>query len=192
MTNLDGLETATQDLSMVSAYNTINGNKGSSTGNITGVYDLNGGIWERVSGYILNGDSSLTNDGTNSYIGASGYLIGATNIVNPNGYQSLSTRTYTVYPYDVSDDNYINNYNTYKELLSNIFGYGDAILETSKGTNQTESWNSDYSYFVNTSGPFLGRGGYYGNEFYSGIFAFWCTAGSSFYLDGFRTTLIAE
>ena len=151
----DGPESSTQDLSNVSSYNTTNGMKASTTGNITGVYDLSGSLWERVSGYIANGNNQLTNTGISN--GSSGGLIGATSTVNPNGYLTLSTRDYTVYPYSSLSDSYSNNYKTYKGLQTSTYGYGDAILETSSSYSSNSSWNDDYSSFVRTSNPFFLR-----------------------------------
>ena len=44
-------------------YNTANGVLASTTGNVTGIYDMNGGAWERVAGYLDNGNKSLDNYG---------------------------------------------------------------------------------------------------------------------------------
>ena len=45
------------------AYDTTNGVKASSTGNTTGVYDMNGGSWERVAAYLDNGNGKLNEYG---------------------------------------------------------------------------------------------------------------------------------
>ena len=140
------------------AYNTTNGMKASTTRNITGVYDLSGGLYEKSAGYILNGSDYLYKDGTSGSGYSSGNLMGATSKANPNGYQTLSTRYYTVYPYDSSSDSSLNNYNTYKGLLTSTYGYGDAILETSSSGSDSNSWNNDYSYFMTSSDPFFNRG----------------------------------
>ncbi len=39
-------------------YNTQNGMLASTTGNATGIYDMNGGSWERVAGYLDNGNET--------------------------------------------------------------------------------------------------------------------------------------
>lgn len=44
-------------------YDTENGVLASTTGNITGIYDMNGGAWERVGGYLDNGNENLNNYG---------------------------------------------------------------------------------------------------------------------------------
>ena len=188
----DGSESSTTSLSNVSTYNTTNGYKGNTTGNVTGIYDLSGGLWDRVSGYILNGHANLTGNGTNSTYGSSGTLMGATSTANANGYQTLSTRTYTVYPYDSSNDSGTNNYNVYKGLLSSTYGYADAILELSSGESTMSSWNSDYSQFVGTEVPFFLRGGNYHASSGAGSFAFIVTVGDAFYDVGFRVVLVAE
>ena len=45
------------------AYNTKNGNLASTTGNETGVYDMNGGAWERVATYLDNKNGNLSANG---------------------------------------------------------------------------------------------------------------------------------
>ena len=44
-------------------YSTTNGILASTTGNTTGVYDMNGGAWEYVAAYIDNGNSNLNAGG---------------------------------------------------------------------------------------------------------------------------------
>ncbi len=45
------------------AYNTTNGKLASTTGNETGIYDMNGGAWERVAAYLDNKNGSLSEYG---------------------------------------------------------------------------------------------------------------------------------
>ena len=151
----DVLAEKTTDLNNVSAYNTENGMKSSTTGNVTGIYDLSGGTWERVASYILNGNNNINDMGN---IGSSGGLMGTTSEAKPNGYLTLSRRECTVYPYSGSSDNNSNNYNTYKGLLTGTYGYGDAILETSSQSGSNYAWNLDYSHFAHTNTPFFIRG----------------------------------
>ena len=44
-------------------YNTETGVLASTTGDTTGVYDMNGGAWERVAAYLDNGNGNLNNCG---------------------------------------------------------------------------------------------------------------------------------
>ena len=189
----DESETVNQTIDSMSAYDTINGYKGNTTGNITGVYDLSGGVWERTSAYISNGNSQLISDGNNSTYGSSGYLLGAINTEYPNGYQTLSKRDYTVYSYNSENDDSILNYTINKELLSNTYGYGDSILETSLEGSGTTSWNSQCSYFAFSIYPFFNYGGI-SNESSdgTGLFAFYNTDGRAYHFNGFRAVLINE
>ena len=155
------------------------GVKGSSTANITGVYDLNGCVWERTAAYISNGTGNLSTYGS-SY---------AVTSANTNGYKTLSTKYATVYPYNSSDTN-ANNYNTYKGLKSSTYGYGDAVLETSTSGVNSTSWNGDYSDFPNTSSPFFIRGGYFSGTTIAGAFAFGNAGGNPIYVNGFRAVLV--
>ena len=49
------------------AYDKELGKLASTTGNATGVYDMSGGAWERVAGYLDNGDSNLSSNGGNYF-----------------------------------------------------------------------------------------------------------------------------
>ena len=163
------------------AYNTAIGVKGSSTANITGIYDLNGCVWERTTAYISNGNASLSSYGK-SY---------ANTTANANGYQTLSTKWATVYPYNSSDSN-TNNYNSYSGKKSTTYGFGDAVLETSTTGSESTSWNGDYSSFPYTYRPFLLRSGDYSHSSRAGSFAFDFVNGDPRYTHGFRSVLVAQ
>ena len=164
------------------AYNTTVGVKGSSTANITGIYDLNGCIWEYMPSYISNGISNLSIYGS-SY---------ANTTTNANGYQTLSTKWATVYPYNSSSDSYTNNYSVYSGKKSTTYGFGDAVLETSTTDSGSPSWNGDCSDFPGPSSPFFGRGGCYGDTSLTGLFAFDDTIGGPYYDAGFRSVLVIK
>ncbi len=164
------------------AYNTTVGVKGSSTANVTGIYDLNGCIWERTAAYISNGNASLSSYGQ-SY---------ANTTANANGYQTLSTKWATVYPYNSSSDGNTNNYSVYSGKKSTIYGFGDAVLETSTTGSGSTSWNGDYSYFPYTSVPFFKRGGFSYDTSNAGLFAFYFGHGDPAFYDGFRSVLVIK
>ena len=164
------------------AYNTSIGVKGSSTANITGIYDLNGCVWERTAAYITNGSVYLSSYGQ-SY---------ANTTANANGYQTLSTKWATVYPYNSSSDGNTNNYSVYSGKKSTIYGFGDAVLETSATGSGSTSWNGDYSYFPDTSYPFFKRGGCYNDSSGAGLFAFNDHVGGPYCYYGFRSVLVAQ
>ena len=160
------------------AENAALGVSASSTNNMSGVFDLNGCVWERVAGCITNGNSNL------SY--GSSF---ANTTANPEGYKNLSTKYATVYPYNSTSDTYANNWTEYNNLKTATYGYGDAILETSTGGNDSTSWNDDYSAFAYLIAPFFVRGGYYGSGSGAGEFAFGYTDGFPYYDSGFRACL---
>ena len=154
----------------------------SSTNNMSGIFDLNGCAWERTTAYISNGNANINKFGK----------IYASAITNVNGYQTLSTKYVTVYPYNNSSDDKENNYNIYLEKKSTKYGFGDAILETStKGTGST-GWNSDYSQYAYYNEPFFERGGSYGSDPVSGTFTFTHIIGEAGSSSSFRSVLIAK
>lgn len=81
------------------------------------------------------------------------------------------------------------NTNNYNDALNKV-RIGEAIWETSSaGNTSNSSWYGDYSYFSNTSYPFVSRGGYYNNGSYAGAFAFYSSGGYAYYNSGFRAVL---
>ena len=137
----------------------------STTGTVHGVYDMSGGAWEYVAGYVNNGDSNLTSYGSS--------------LVNGDA------KTKNVYN-KASSDNNTNNYN------ANSGKYGDAVYETSaNGNSSSSSWYGDYSNFPDTSTPFFLRGGTYVNGTIAGVFYFGNNYGDSYSDNSFRPVLVA-
>ena len=155
-------------------YTSAQGVLASSTGNIYGIYDLNGGAWERTAAYIAN-----------SYAKSNGYGVSFTCDKDGN-LITESTKYATVYPYNSSSDTAANNYTAYKNAG---YGYGDAILETSSSGTGSNSWNQDYSYFPYASSPFFARGGYYDGGSSAGVFYFYIHDGSALSSNSFRVVL---
>ena len=146
-------------------YTSTQGVKASTTGTVYGVYDMSGGAWEYVAGYVNNGDSNLTSYGSS--------------LVNGDA------KTKNVYSKGSSDSR-DNNYS------ANSGKYGDAVYETSaNGNSSSSSWYGDYSYFPYAGNPFFLRGGYYNNGTNAGVFSFDCSYGDSNSNDSFRPVLVA-
>ena len=81
------------------------------------------------------------------------------------------------------------NTNNYNDALNKV-RIGEAIWETSSaGNTSNSSWYGDYSYFSNTSSPFMARGGHcdYGSS--AGAFAFYHSLGGANNYNGFRAVL---
>ena len=146
-------------------YTSTQGVKASTTGTVYGVYDMSGGAWEYVAGYVNNGNSSLTSYGSS--------------LVNGDA------KTKNVYS-KASSDNNTNNYN------ANSGKYGDAVYETSaNGNTGNGSWYGDYSNFPNAGFPFFIRGGNCNNGTNAGVFYFNDYDGNSYSTYSFRPVLVA-
>ena len=176
--NNKNLNNSEKNIYAVTGYSekTPNGVSASTTNNKTGVFDLSGCVWERVSAYITNGDTSLTTYG--------------------KSYATLKTSTKyaTIYPYNEVDDSNTNNYLEYKNAK---YGYGDAVLETSTSETSTSeqeqltnAWENNYSNYPYTHGTFFVRGGDCSNIGKAGIFAFTDATGNPQQVNGFRAILI--
>ncbi len=144
----------------------------SSTDNIYGIYDLSGGVWDRVASYINNENDNIAEYGASMQVGS-------------------STKYVTVYQKGTTDDR-VPNYVANKEF------YGDAVSETS-GINESKqdyyynngaSWFGDWSDVPFNDTPFFARGGRTTSTSYAGSFAFSSAYGYLDFLIGFRAVLV--
>ena len=150
----------------------------STTGNVYGVYDMNGGAQESVASYVNNGNSNLTTYGQS--------LITAGTSDN-----NEEKRTVQVYEASNGGDNSTSDSQSSNYELSGEKMFGDATYETSTSYNSsTGSWQSVFAHFPDTSRPFFLRGGgYYGS--YSGVFFFYYDFGGAYATEyAFRLVLV--
>ena len=142
--------------------NKYNGTKGvlaSTTGNITGVYDMSGGAWEYTMGNISSASSMYT-----LYPSSSGFA---------SSWYTTSTAKYiTTYAYG----------KTYADQIAYMKGkLGDATGEVVLSTGGTGGWYSDYANFPyfdgSSSYPWFTRGGLYYHSSGSGVFNFYRMSG---------------
>ncbi len=170
---------------------TITTNKAqSTTGNESGVYDISGGVWERVAGYITNGHENLKTYGSTTV----SFPLVATFTKDTEGYKTLSTKYSTVYPVGTSDTRE-DNRTAYSNASTSEpnYGYGDAILETSTGYEDSTGWFGDCSKTGHTAAPFFARGGDCGSlADITGAFSFDSSGGKSSYIYGFRVVLMCD
>ena len=71
--------------------------------------------------------------------------------------------------------------------------FGDAVWETSSndaGASWNLSWNSDASFFPDTSSAFFMRGGSFINGSFCGLFAFYATGGGVTESRSFRPVIV--
>ena len=162
------------------AYNTTNGQKASTTGNIYGIYDMSGGVTEYTAGYLNSNLGNLTTYGLS--------LLGETN--TRTGADGTSTKYVSVYKYNEAlSDSSADNYNE----STNKARKGEAIWETSTSGSGTTSWFGDFSSFVNGGTPFLLRGGHYENSgTTAGLFYFISVTGDAVSYHGFRAVCVSK
>jgi len=155
--------------------NPINGSA-STTGNITGIYDMSGGAWEYVMGVMLDeagnpvsGRNSTNHSGFNGTLTCptcDGDTSGKTNITD--GYEWPEAKYYDTYIYENSSAHYE------RRILGDATGevgpFGTVTyLTQSRGIS---SWYSNVSWFVFSGSPWFERGGYQSSGLDSGVFAF--------------------
>lgn len=156
----------TNNLNSSKSWVTVDGAKASSTGNITGIYDMSGGLIEMTSGYISNSQSSSSTN-------ASAFSK-----------MNISTKYATKYPYNLTNDTSSANYTENTEI------YGDAIREVSTAGTGATSWGEDTSIYAQIANFIFARGGSYLQGAMAGISAFQADDGAPAYNKGFRAVLI--
>ena len=130
------------------------GGNASTTGNLTGVYDMSGGAWEHTMGVLSDSNGNPRSGNSTSYnSGFNGIIYDNGNNTEKTDGISFPTAKY----YDL--------YTTTDKLTAcgGSICYGHALSETS-------SWYGDYAYFVSASSPWFKRGGLYVNGAYAGAF----------------------
>ncbi len=144
-------------------YNTEGGIKASTTGNVYGIYDMAGGVWEYVAGYLSQ--VPVADD--------SPYSV----LANANlKYKDVYTGT---------SNNGEENYN------ENSGKYGDAVYETSvSGGDIPSSWDNVGSWFPYSINPIFTRGNHAVGGNKSGIFAFARGNGIGANSFGFRPSVV--
>jgi len=182
------------DASVTKAYNTSTGYLASTTGNITGVYDMSGGAWEYVMGIMvdkngkpMSGRNSKYNSGFNGTFGCptcdsdnSGLTELTTGIAFPS-----DTRYYDQYAYAENDETYN------RRILGDATGEMGPFATATYGSQnrQIGSWYADEAWFVAYWNPWFGRGGAFTHGTESGVFAFGNADGHTAPWGSFRVVL---
>ncbi len=148
----------------------------STTGNITGIYDMSGGAWEYVMGVMvdeegnpMSGRNSLYNSGFNGTLGCptcDGDSSGLTLLTG--GYDFPDKKYYDTYGYTTVDGQF------QRRILGDATGemgpFANATYLTL--TSQISSWYAVQAYFVYSSEPWFLRGGNHTDGLYASMFAF--------------------
>ena len=82
---------------------------------------------------------------------------------------------------------YIDVYDSYSSAK-----FGDAVFETSSSSSGSNSWFSDYSYFVDSYSPVFGRGGSSYSGSGAGLFCFGSSGGGGGDAYGFRPVCVVK
>ena len=180
-------------------WNQKTGQNASTKGTIYGIYDINGGLWERTADFISNGDGNLLTFGQAllDETKVTYTISGNTKTVTPN--TGASTKYATIYPYSSPESSTSLDTASQNNFANNTKIYGDAVRETTSSTAgtantgwNTSAWNSDYSCFPASGRPFFGRGGALWEGADAGSFAFARNDGSSVCYYGFRAVLVGS
>ena len=167
-------------------YNTSIGVLASTTGNISGIYDMSGGTAEYVMAVIENSLGSNIPSSGSSLEYNSGFTGVTTGVLaNISGITFPEGKYYDIYNYGKS----------YKDKNAYLNGkLGDATIEltgfstktdTDNNTRPHSSWNNDLAHFTCAFTPWFIRGGIYTYGASAGIFAFRSDYG---YANGYLTT----
>ena len=154
-------------------YNTSIGYLGSTTGNISGIYDMSGGAWEYVMGVLqderglpVSGRNNLLNSGFNGTYSCPSCEVNASGTSKTDGILFPDARYYDSYIYETDG-------HTFQRRI-----LGDATGELGPFAS-TSSWYSNYAWFVFKDLPFFARGGEGRQGVNSGIFAFGLDRGNA-------------
>jgi len=168
-------------------YSTVTGQGASTTGNITGIYDMSGGAWEYVMGNYNNESGMTSKAYTADEAKALGYTSGALGINNSGftGTTGLDNLTWTGITFP--SQKYYNLYTTTSS--SNAC---NSSLCKSHGLGEAAGWYGDYATFTNSWYPWLIRGSRSGFSSIAGIFGFSATSGQADINWSFRLTLLSD
>ncbi len=169
----------------------------STTGNITGIYDVSGGSWEYMMGVMMDDRETLVS-GRNSAWNSN--FIGT--LIYPNDDPDTANRTkitwtqtdggvpypenkyFDLYNYSTTDSNYE------RRILGDATGEMGPFQDKNYGVGnrRISSWNDDESRFA-TSNPWFDRSGRLDGGTGAGVFAFNNSSGGESYILSFRVVL---
>ena len=145
----------------------------STTGNISGIFDMSGGAWEYVMGVFANSDGTLWSGKSTSYNSGFNGLLGTNGTAKTDGIAFPESKYYEVYK--ASSGTIISALTA----CSGGYCYGRSLSETS-------SWYGDYAKFVSATYPWFFRGGSFNNVASAGVFSFSNADGGANVTYGFR------
>ena len=184
------------DSSVFTIYNTTIGYLASTTGNISGIYDMSGGAWNFVMGIMadkngkpLSGRNSFYNSGFNGSFGCptcDGDTSGLTELTT--GLDFPESKYYDLYSYEGNDETY------HRRILGDATGEMGPfyMISIESYYRKLSAWYQDEAWFVTPFDLWVSRSGvnYFGT--YSGVFAYGNARGHFDNGYGFRIVLTVE
>ncbi|MDD3392569.1 MAG: hypothetical protein PHE54_03435, partial [Bacilli bacterium] len=181
-------------------YNTKTGVLASTTGNITGIYDMSGGAWEYVMGILedstttntpLSGRNSLYNSGFNGLLSCPtcDSLDGSITEIN-DGIDYPDNKYYDLYDYGTSAIDYSRG--KLGDATKELANFGRSTIVTLGSTVYISSYYHDHAHIIPASHPWFLRGGNWSYGAESGMFAFAGNYGYATTSFSFRQVLTIE
>ena len=176
------------------SWNVEVGYLASTTGNISGVYDMSGGAWDYVMGIMndsngnpMSGRNSIYNSGFNGTFGCptcDNDTSGLIELTNGKSFD-IASRYYDKYVYSESNGGYVRR--ILGDATSELGSFVTITYDTLENT--ISSWYDDESNFVFNLLPYFARGGDRYRGLGAGIFTFDATRGNKSPYYSFRIVL---
>ena len=147
----------------------------STTGNITGIYDMSGGAYEYVMGVFANSNGELWSGQNTSWNSGFTGLMG----------ESGESYTGTAFP----DRKYYDVYKASSGTAISALTACNGGVCYGHGLSETKGWYSDGARFVSASIPWFRRGGSYDVGTFAGVFVFNDSSGNAGIVSGFRSVV---
>ena len=164
-------ESSTTCTTAANKYNGTYGKLASTTGNITGVYDMSGGSWDNVMGNMSSISGNYTFYPVSSSFASSWYTTDTA--------KYLTTYAYEEYELD-----------TQKSYNRGRLGDATAEVALSTSTGRSGGWYSDSTSFPAYNSAWFNRGGYYPSSSKAGVFHFASNVGVGWFYSS-RAALVS-
>ncbi len=159
-------------------YNTGNGPKASTTGNVYGIYDMSGGAFECVAAYLNNTEMQNSENIDTLRVGDSKYVdvYEIDSVIDP----------------DSEKEEWEKGRANYSKLVNGnkILKWGDALYETSHSGYGKAAWQGDATYYSCSSRMLFQRGGYFDDKEGAGLFYYCYNSGNAHGNTSFRPVSI--
>ncbi len=170
----------------------------STTGNISGVYDMAGGSWEYVMGVMISKDGKLVSGHNSTYnsnfIGVFTEPQDDSNVANQSkkewteadgGSPYPNNKYYDIYSYSDNDFKY------QRRILGDATGEMGPFMSIERNVliRKISSWNDDEAWFISNKYPWITRGDGFAWGSEMGLFAFLAYNGRADHNYTFRIVL---